>query len=422
MKQVQIPFGNKTITIEAPADNLSWVASPRNLPGVPEPERAVEKALRNPIGLPTLDELVKKKGKRVVLLVDDMTRSTPQKVILPVLVNELNRVGVKDEEITALICLGTHRLMTTEEIINRYGEEMTTRIRFINHDYKDIENMVEVKVSDGSIPIMVNKIYYESDISIAIGNIIPHMYAGFAGGAKMVQPGVCGMVTTAETHYLAAENVHQITGNAENSVRQQIEYIARETGLTMILNTVLNADHEIVRVVAGDPVLAHREGVKTAEQIYCFEIAQPCDLVIASSYPADLDFWQSIKALNNCCMAVKPGGTLILAASDSEGIAPDHPDLVKLGTCNAQEAKEAYRRGEIKDKVALATYLAMNLNRERARIVLISDGINKEEASRIGLEWSESLSKAVEDECKKLTGDARIGIVTHGADLYFKIK
>ncbi len=64
----------------------------------------------------------------------------------------------------------------------------------------------------------------------------------------------------------------------------------------------------------------------------------------------------------------------------------------------------------------------MNLNRERARIVLISDGINKEEASRIGLEWSESLSKAVEDECKKLTGDARIGIVTHGADLYFKIK
>ena len=79
-----------------------------------------KRALANPIGLAPLADLVKA-GSNVVLLVDDMTRSTPQKVILPAILDALNQAGVQDEEITAIISLGTHRPMTDAEILERYG-------------------------------------------------------------------------------------------------------------------------------------------------------------------------------------------------------------------------------------------------------------------------------------------------------------
>ena len=73
-------------------------------------------AIRNPIGSPTLAELVARHGKRTLMLVDDSTRSTPQKLILPILLDELNAAGVPDSEISAMIALGTHRRMEHREI------------------------------------------------------------------------------------------------------------------------------------------------------------------------------------------------------------------------------------------------------------------------------------------------------------------
>jgi len=421
VKEIVLPYRDERMAVKVPAEKLAYVVSPGALPGVPDPAAEVKRALANPIGLEPLSELVKARGRNVVLLVDDMTRSTPQKVILPVLLDALNEAGVPDEKITAIISLGTHRPMTEAEILERYGETAVRHIKFYNHDCYDREQLVEVKNPNTATPILVNRRYYESDISIAVGNIIPHMYAGWAGGAKMVQPGVCGADTTGETHYMAAERVHEILGNIDNPVRQEIENVATVTGLTMIVNTVLNVNHEIVRVVAGEPTAAHRAGVEIAKQIYEIRVDDYCDIVVASASPADLDFWQSIKALNNCAMAVKPGGVLVLAAADPEGIANDHPDLVKLGVRNAAEAKAAFAAGEVTDKVGLATYLAMNLNRNRVRVILVSKGISQAQAAAIGLDWAADVQTAFERAMTLVGPDCRIGVVTQGADIYFKI-
>lgn len=422
IKEIALPYRDEMITVKVPSKNLAYVVSPGALSGVSDPVVEVKRALANPIGLAPLADLVKARGRNVVLLVDDMTRSTPQKVILPAILDALNQAGVQDEEITAIISLGTHRPMTDAEILERYGETAVRRIKFYNHDCYDREQLVEVKNPHSETPILVNRRYYESDISIAVGNIIPHMYAGWAGGAKMVQPGVCGAATTGETHYLAAEHVHEILGNIDNPVRREIENVAALTGLTMIVNTILNANHEIVQIVAGEPTAAHRAGVEIAKQIYQIEVDDYCDIVVASASPADLDFWQSIKALNNCALAVKPGGVLVLAAADPEGVANDHPDLVKLGVSSAEEAKAAFAAGEITDKVGLATYLAMNLNRNRVRVILVSKGISQAQAAAIGLDWAPDVQAALE-RATALTGpDSRIGVVTQGADIYFKVK
>jgi len=328
---------------------------------------------------------------------------------------------VPDSCIKAVIGLGTHRPMTQKEKEVAYGREVTERIPVINHDSKDRKQLVEVPNSDSKIPVMVNKYYYESDISIAVGNIIPHMYAGWAGGAKMVQPGVCGDETTAETHFIAAGKVHEIVGRLDNPVREEIENIAEITGLTMILNTVLNADNQVVSIVSGEPRKAFCVGVEKAREIYEVELKSQCDLVIASAYPAELDFWQSIKALNNCSMAVRRGGIIILLAADPDGVAPDHPDFLRLGTVSTCRARKLFAEGEVKDKVALSTYHALDVNRSRVEVVLLSEGISAEDAEQIGFKKMDNIEKALDYAFSKLGRDIQIGAVNQGANLYFRV-
>ena len=420
-RKISLPYGDKKICIKLPEGNLSWVVTPREATCLENEEEEIRRAIQNPIGTPPLPELIKKNGKNVVLLVDDNTRSTPQKRILPILLEELNKAGVDDNHITALIALGTHRPMKEWEIRKRFGEEIVDRIRFVNHDWQNLESLVKIESSQVPYPAYINRLYYEADISIGIGSIIPHMYTGWAGGSKIVQPGVCGEETTGETHIRAGENVYNIIGNLDNIVRKQINAIARASGLTMIVNTVLNNKSEIVKVVAGDFELAHKEGVKFAERIYCFNIAEQQDIIVASSHPADRDFWQSVKALNNCGMAVKDRGTLILLCPDPEGIAPDHPDFISLGTCSPQEAKERFKEGKIKDKVALATYLAMDVTRRRINIILVSEGIDLDEASKIGLKLFDDIDNVLDIILRQKGEDAKVGVVTHGGDVMFKI-
>ena len=85
---------------------------PRDVPPVGELPEAVRAAIRSPIGAPALSELVARHGTDTVVLVDDGTRSTPQRLILPVLLDGLNEAGVPDRDVTVLIALGTHRPMT----------------------------------------------------------------------------------------------------------------------------------------------------------------------------------------------------------------------------------------------------------------------------------------------------------------------
>ena len=88
-------------------------------------------------------------------------------------------------------------------------------------------------------------------ITIAVGNVIPHMYAGWAGGAKMVQPGFTSAVTTGRTHLIAGPRVYQILGNIDNEVRKEMETIAVKSGLKFIVNVVLDASGTVAGGVAG---------------------------------------------------------------------------------------------------------------------------------------------------------------------------
>lgn len=416
LKEIQLPYGHETRTVIIPEENLAWIDGPKYVPPVPDLRQAIRDAIQHPIGSPTLKELVAKNGTRTLILVDDGTRSTPQAMVLPILLDELNQAGVPDGDITAIIALGTHRRMTESEMRERVGEVVFERIKVENLSQKP-EDFVDLGVTPLGVPIHVSRKYLESPMTIAVGNIIPHMYAGWAGGAKMIQPGVTSAVTTARTHLMAGPRVYQILGDVDNPVRHEMERIAVQSGLKFIVNVVLNAHSEVVRVVAGDVIKAHRAGVETARPIYTLELNEQPDIIVASSHPADRDLWQGFKPVNNCGMLVKDGGTLILLHPAPEGIAPDHYTLVELGTTPGEKVQQMVDAGQIADEVAAATYLAYDQTRRRISITLVTDGISETEGAKIGLCATTDFNQALQDALARHGKHARIGVITHGADI-----
>jgi len=411
-----LPYGSSSRTVHIPSVNLAWIVGPKSVPPVADLEQAIREALRAPIDSPTLPQLVERHGKKTLLLVDDNTRTTPQAQILPVLLDELNAAGVPDSEITGMIALGTHRPMTEAECEAHYGQTALSRIRIENMP-QGPDDFVDLGATPSGIPISISRRYLESDISVAVGNIIPHMYAGWSGGAKMVQPGVTGSVTTAKTHLIAGPRVYQILGQVENPARQEMEQVAIQSGLKFILNVVLNSKQEIAAVVAGDVVAAHRAGVAIARDIYRVTIPSRADIVVASSHPADRDLWQGVKALNNCGMLVRDGGTLILLHPAPEGIARRHPTMVALGQKPPKEVLAMVERGEIEDGVAAATHLALSQTSRRIHVVLVSSGIAPSDAGRIGLEATSDHVAALEAALARHGSKASVGVVTMGAEI-----
>lgn len=415
-----LPYGETHCQVRVPEANLAWVAGPQDAAPVVDLKQTVLDALRSPIGSPDLAELVRRHGKKTVILVDDGTRATPQRAVLPILLDELNRVGVPDEMITVLIGLGTHRPMRPEECLQRYGAETVRRVRVVNLPQKP-EDFVDLGVTERGVPVQISRILMESELSITVGTIIPHMYAGWSGGAKMVQPAASSAVTTARTHLMAGPHVYDILGDVNNAVRREMEEVAARAGLKFILNFILNCSGEVVAAVAGDVIAAHRRGVEIARPIYTVSVDLPADIVIGSAHPADRDLWQGFKPVNNCGMLVRDGGTLIVLISAPEGISNEHTEMLDLGLKPAEEVLRMVAAGQVRDEVAAATHIAFYQTRRRIKVVLITTGITPEDGARIGLTATPHLEAALAEARAQLGPQAKIGIVTHGADICAKI-
>ncbi len=416
--KVALTYGVNRIPLEIPEKNFLYAIKPRDIPGVIEERKAIQESLQRPIFASPLREEVKK-GMKVVIVGDDLTRATPREKIFPVLLDELNRGGVSDKDITVLIGLGTHRYMTQEEIEKCFGRETTERVLILNHEWKEPQNLARMGSTPGGVPIEVNKLALEADFLIAVGSIVPHCYAGYGGGGKAIQPGICSWETTGKTHILPMEKdlYLSIAGQVENDVRREIEMVAEAVGLRFIVNVVVNDKGEILQAVAGDPVMAHRKGVEVAKKVYERKIPALADIVMVSAYPADIDYWQGIKPLSYAQKGLKKGGSSILVAPFPEGISPVHSDLKKFATLPYWKLRKMVQEGAFEDLVCAATLLLHAKIMEHSReVICVSDGLSLEDKEALGFRHAGTVQEALEIALKTQGREARVGIIDCGGD------
>lgn len=413
---IALPYGKETVEVSVPENQLVGVYSPKDIAPVADIKTEVRRALARPIGSPSLQEQVRGK-KSVVFVADDNTRLTPTDQMIPILLDECNSAGVADAQITLIIALGTHRFMTDEEILAKYGEETVRRIRIKNHPYKDEKALVDLGATDNGGRILINRDVYEADFKIGIGSIVPHHIPGYAGGAKIVQPGVSGEETTAYTHLLSVRAPRSYLGVLENPVRTELDLMARKVGLNTILNTVLNRRGEVVEAFFGDVEEAFRVGVKRASQVYEVVIPEEADIVLSSSHPCDLEFWQAHKTLYPSDLAVKAGGIIIIVTPCYEGVAKTHCDILDVTSCSSTHLRDKVSAKQLHDEVAAALAIAWAQVKERETVYIVSDGICENEAAKLGFRHFSSAQAALDSALAEKGPRARVTVLTHAPDM-----
>ncbi len=401
-----------------PAGQVLYRIAPGTTPAAGSWPEAVRAALDEPISAPPIEELAGPESS-VVLLADDITRPTPQREILPPLIDRLSAAGVFEERITVLVALGTHRYMSGPELRQRFGDEVCDRVRVVNHEWRDENALVELARTERGTPIAVNRLAVEADLLIGTGSIVPHIYAGWSGGAKIVQPGICSAETTARTHCMAAdgEDLLAIPGTADNAPRREMEEVAAQVGLDYVLNVVSDAAGRPAWAGAGDFVAAHRAGIEASRRVYVCPIPAPADIAVVDATPAVIDYWQGVKAPAHARRGVTEGGTIILVGAFPERIAQTHPEFVRYACASHAEIVAALADGRIEDMIASATMRLHALVRERCRVICVSPGLTVEDQEALGFERAATVGEALDLALGRHGAGARFGIIRHGGDL-----
>ncbi|MFH1539446.1 MAG: nickel-dependent lactate racemase [bacterium] len=320
-----IPWGKDgSLEFELPGGwNLLGRMTPAEERPLDSVESELEKVFRKPTGAPPLAELAAG-GKKVVIVVDDISRPTPAHLLMGKILEHLESGGTDPGAVTVIPGLGMHRPMSQEEMERKIGKKNLGRVNWENHNYRDQSLLVRLGRTRRGTRAYVNKKVAGAGLVVMVGTIEPHVHAGFGGGFKNILPGVAGMETIARNHAICASPKYfSMVGTEpdENPMRQDIEEVGRMLpGETFMVNTVLNSNGGIVRVVAGDPVEAHREGVRVAAKLFGAVIPCQADVVITSSHPMDIDLRQGVKAVANLLFAAKPGGVIIAAMKCEEGL------------------------------------------------------------------------------------------------------
>ena len=383
--RVNLLCGRNTVEIRLPDSVHRLEMKPAG--ALPDPAAAVRDAIRSPIRSPPLGELARAKRSACVV-VSDITRPVPNRILLPPLLQTLEEGGIPRREITILIATGMHRPNEGEELRSMLGRSIVECYRIVNHFCRRPQEYRQVDEIDGA-PIEVNRHYLDADLKILTGLIEPHFYAGYSGGRKSILPGISSFETMKFMHSFRMIGHPKVTNLllVGNPFHEHGLRVAERVGVDFILNVVINRQREIAGVFAGHHDAAHRAGCDMVREHSAVLLPEPVDLVITSGggYPLDGTFYQISKALVCARDILKPGGTIVVTCECREGLGSPEFCGVLRSVCNLQEFVEGYC--DPKDFV-IDQWCAQNIYQvldHAGRVYVHSPGLASEDLEKMGL-------------------------------------
>jgi len=419
MADIELPRSDNTLRIRIPDNWLGEVVRPRAVVPDADVSMLIKNALDSPIGTPMLSQLASP-GQTVAIIVDDYTRKTPAHLILPFVIQELMLSGVDRKDIKITIALGTHRPMTQAEIWSKVGSDIASQYEIINTPCSTESEMVYLGDSSNGIPVWAQRFVAEADVRIGVGMITPHMDTGFSGGAKIIMPGVCNMLTVDTFHSHAIKAPANQLGKINAPLRQDLEQLVCErVQLDFIVNLIMTLDHGIYQCVAGHAIDAHRVGVKYAQEVYAIPLKRRYPIVVANCYPYQQDLWQSTKGIACGDLFTGDGGTLVLVTQAAEGNStyPLYPYYIGI---DPDELKNELDANNVEDPKAAVGGVLVGWIKQRIDIVLVSDGLTRSDADIMGMEYFDTVETAVKAKIAKLIESHRqqaVAVITHAGIL-----
>ena len=394
---ITLDYGRTGLDITLPDDRL--IGPPLAIrPAEPlaDPEGAIADAIAHPIGSPPLAEVARGKTSACVV-VCDITRPVPNALILPPVLRTIEAAGVRREKITILVATGLHRPNEGDELIELVGPEVARNYRCENHFGKDRESHEYLGTTPKGVPAWIDRRYTQADLKITTGLIEPHLMAGYSGGRKVICPGIVGLDTVKVWHgpkFL--EHPRADAGSVEgNPVHEENTRIAKMAGCDFIVNVCIDGKRRITWVGAGDMIAAWERGVQFCRETVKAGVPQPCDVVVTScaGYPLDTTWYQAVKGLTGALPIVKKGGTIVLAASLTEGLGS--PEF--QAQLAAYESQDRYDSPSASDTCEMDEWQLVMLKKVLAhcRVKVVTNGLPADVLRRCRVEPAVSVEAAV---------------------------
>ncbi len=245
-------------------------------------------------------------------------------------------------------------LSFAEAVKELLGEDLFKRLKIVDHQCEDKENLVYMGETSRKTPVWLNRYAIEADKIILTGGVVYHFLAGYGGGRKSLVPGIAGKETINTNHCNALnpgfgeginENVYSGNLSKSNPFHDDLEEAAAMAKPAYLLNVVANSDQQIIAAFAGDWIKAHKAATELVDSIDGVYVDERADLVIASAggFPKDINLYQTSKTLSNSKIMIADGGTMIILSECSEGFGNQDCEDQIVKFTNMEEREKALR-------------------------------------------------------------------------------
>lgn len=367
--------------------------------------KAVLDAIYHPIGQEPIDRIVKP-GDTITFICNDPTRVANSQDFMPILVEEMNRLGVPDENMQIVFALGAHRLMTEEEMREGVGEEVAGRLKMYNSDARVPSHFEYFGTTSRFTPVLINKHICHSDHVFLTGTIVHHYFSGYGGGRKAVLPGCAALETIRHNHSFMMDphaGLGKTTGNPVYEDQMEGVGLWAKGRSVILFNAILDAEHRFLRIFAGDYVQAHQEACKFVDEVYGVPIPKQADVTIAScgGYPKDINVYQMQKTMDNAVLATRQGGVVILLAECEEGSG----NKVLEDTCRELKTADAIE-AKLRERFLIGANKAYAVTRltKKAHFILVT-GLDRKLAKEMLFDGAVDTVEEALALAKKYVGD-----------------
>ena len=386
------------------------------------------------------------KGKRVLLIVPDGTRTAPVGLLFQTLHRQ---IGSVTKAFDVLIALGTHQPMSQEAICGRL--EISTKerretygaVKFFNHSW---DNPAELKlvgtltaeevslVTDGlfsmDVPVEVNRKVFEYDQIIIVGPVFPHEVVGCSGGNKYLFPGVGGPQILNFFHWLGAVVTNpMIIGNKWTPVRKVVDRAGAMVKVDKLCFCMVVAPNkDLAGLFAGTPEAAWDKASDLSRQIHITFKDKAFHTIISCAPPMYDELWTAGKCMYKLEPVLADGGELVIYAPHLSEVCVSHgKHIEEIGYhCRDYFLKQWDRFKDVPWGVlAHSTHVrgigTFENGVERCRAdVTLATRIPKETCQRINLGYREPKSIRMEEFTDR--EDEGVLVVPKAGEILFQLK
>ncbi len=340
-KKVKVEFTDGPLVISVPPECVELTM--RKAEVLKNPAEEIRKAIDQPCGGPTLEEIIRAKGKNptqltAAITISDITRPVPyrgRQGILPPLLKRLHSLGLRRENILIIVGTGTHRASTAGEKIEMLGKEVISAYQIQDHDCEDESILVSVGKTPTGTEVFLNKFFRQADVKIATGLTESHFMAGASGGRKAVCPGLVDLRTIQKFHspqFLESPNATNMVLEG-NPCHEEAMAVAKSVGVDFTITVTLDKEMRLTGVFAGALEKVLELAVEKVKTYVTIPVQEEFDIVLTHGGYVGRNHYQAAKAAVGALPAVKENGVLILAADnrDEEPIGgPEYKTLTHL--------------------------------------------------------------------------------------------